>query len=102
MEFTDELFEAVNAAIRADNRRREQLNAIAGRNDQSFLNDTLVDEAAEGVLNARLSKRQPFAHLDGRGFMTQSDEDNIHYDQWSIVSSQWSVINHSSNAFAYD
>src|SRR5690242_10257798 len=75
----------VNAAVGAGGRGGEQLDAIAGRNDQPFFDDFLIDEAAERVVQPRFAERQPLAHLDGRRLMTQSDKNDVHDNLQSFV-----------------
>ncbi len=58
--------------------RGQKLDAVARRDDQALAHHLAVHERAQ-VFGARLvGERKTLAHLDGRGLVIQSDEQNGH------------------------
>ena len=52
--------------------------AIAGGEDQRFLEDAARAQLVGGAAGLVGGERHPFAHLNGRGAVVQADEDDFH------------------------
>src|SRR3954452_1156881 len=59
--------------------RAENLDAITGRDDQSFTHDVAVDELAQPRGAGFVVEGESFADLDRSGFVIDSDENDGHF-----------------------
>jgi hypothetical protein len=57
--------------------RGDDLDAVAGRKNQPFADSRTLDERMQRPGQMRFGKRQAFAHFDGRGFVTDSNENYV-------------------------
>src|SRR5262245_54249827 len=76
VETAQEVVEARNDVLRrvgAVRGRGDQLDAIAGGDDQSLADHFTVNQLAQRACEARFGERQTLAHLDRGSFMTGSD-----------------------------
>src|SRR5581483_1039782 len=57
--------------------RRHDLHAVTGRNDQTFTDRRMIHERTQRSRETGFGERQLFAHFDGRGFVADSDENDV-------------------------
>ena len=70
-------------------RRGVDFHPVAGGKDDGLVGNALLPQPLDGGGNARLFKREPFAHGDGRRMMAQADDENGHDQQWQMANGKW-------------
>src|SRR5579859_4810790 len=78
MKFAEKTRKAGRAFARSFRRHAVYFAAIAGGKDEGFLEDSLRAKLFGGPAGLLGGKGNPLAHLNGRGAVIQSDENDLH------------------------